>query len=203
MRELVIIGARAMARETCAYAIEAGMHVKGFLDSDAHALDDYPGYPPIMGSVASYEPCPEDFFVCALGDPTWKMKYVHLIHGKGGHFTTVIHPTAYIGKNVKIGIDCIICPNCTITNDTVIGDHVIVNIHASLNHDGRYGDYTTISPGCNIAGRCTIGNGVFMGVGSVLIPDITLGDGVYVAAGACVVHSVDAGRVMGVPARPK
>ena len=34
---LIIIGARAMGRETCAYAQEMGLSVKGCLDSKADA----------------------------------------------------------------------------------------------------------------------------------------------------------------------
>jgi len=189
-----------MGRETYAYAVESGMSVKGFLDSDADALDGYPGYPPILCAVEDYVPAADDEFVCAIGDPEWKMKYVAEIAAKGGRFAKVIHPSSYIGHDVTIGDGCIVCPNCAITNDTVLGDHVIVNVGTSLNHDGRYGNGVTISPGCRVAGRCTVGERVFMGVGVTLIPDVVLGDGVYVAAGACVTKSFASGRIMGVPA---
>lgn len=200
MKRLVIIGARAMARETCTYAREAGLEVKGFLDSKIDALTVCDGYPAILSSVEDYRVQSGDVFVCALGDPRWKKKYVSLIRSKGGEFVNVIHPSAYIGQNVKMGVGCIICPHVTITNDTELGNHVIVNINSSLNHDGSYGDWVTVSPGCHIAGRCTIGRSVFLGVGTTIIPDVRLGDGVFVAAGAVVTKSFDSGRIMGVPA---
>lgn len=201
VKKLVIIGARAMARETCTYAREAGLEVKGFLDSKADALSGYEGYPTILSSVEDYEVQDEDVFVCALGEPEWKEKYVSIIRSKGGEFVNVVHPSAYIGQNVKIGVGCIICPRVTITNDIEIGNHVIVNINASLNHDGSYGDWTTVSPGCHIAGRCTIGKRVFLGVGTTIIPDVVLGDGVFVGAGAVVTKSFAFGKLLGVPAR--
>ena len=201
--KLVIIGARAMGRETCAYARESGMEVKGFLDSNATVLDGFNGYPPIIDSVERYLPCDGDVFVIALGEPNYKFKYVDIVAKKGGRFASVIHPTAYIGKNVKIGDGCIICPNTTITNDTELGAHVIVNVGASVNHDNRIGDGSTICPGARLAGRVQIGRGVFVGTGALLIPDVKLGDHVFVAAGATVTKSYEKGRLMGVPAVQK
>ena len=197
---LVIIGARAMGREACAYAQDAGFAVKGFLDGKADALDGYVDYPPILGSVEEYDVADDDLFVVALGEPDYKQEYAEMIAAKGGRFVTIVHPTAYIGKNVKIGQGCIICPNSAITNDTVIGDHVVVNVNVSISHDNRIGDYSTICPGCHLAGRVRIGRQVFIGTGASLIPDVVLGDGVYVAAGAVVTKSFERGRVMGVPA---
>ena len=94
MNKLVIIGARAMARETYRYAVECGMDVKGFLDSDRNALASHSGYPEILGNVESYPPKQEDVFVCALGNPMEKMRYVDLIRSKAGRFTSIVHPTA-------------------------------------------------------------------------------------------------------------
>ena len=192
-----------MGRETYAYACECGMEVKGFLDSKSDALDGFDGYPPILASVESYCPCEEDVFVVALGEPEYKRKYAEIIAKKGGRFSSIIHPTAYVGKNVKIGVGCIICPNTTITNDTEIGDHVIINIGASVNHDNRIGEGSTICPGVRLAGRVSIGRDVFIGTGALLIPDVKLGDYVFVAAGAAVTKSFDKGRIMGVPAVAK
>ena len=203
MNNLIIIGARAMGRETCTYAQEAGMTVKGFLDSKANALSGFADYPPILGAVEDYQIVDGDVFVCALGDPEYKQRYVDFIAAKGGRFVSVIHPTAYVGHNVKIGDGSIVCPNATITNDTILGEHVILNVGASINHDNRIGAFSTICPGCRLAGRVTIGKYVFIGTGALLIPDVSLGDNVYVAAGATVTKSFESGRLMGVPAALK
>lgn len=203
MSELVIVGARAMGREACTYAQEAGFAVKGFLDSRADALLGLEGYPPILAAAEDYHVAPEDVFVCALGDPECKQRYVDVIMAKGGRFVSVVHPTAYIGHNVKIGNGSIVCPNATITNDTLLGEHVILNVGASINHDNRIGSFSTICPGCRLAGRVVVGKCVFIGTGALLIPDVTLGDNVYVAAGATVTRSFETGRLMGVPAIQK
>ena len=201
MKRLIIIGASAMGRETCVYAQDCGMKVKGFIDSRSWILDKFTNYPPILGSVNEYLPSDEDVFVCAIGEPDQKRKYVTIIEQKGGVFVSVIHPSSYVCKSVTLGKGCIVCPNATITNDSEIGSHVILNVNASINHDNHIGDYATICPGCHLAGRVKVGTGAFVGTGTVIIPDITLGDGVFVAAGATVVKSYASGRLMGTPAR--
>lgn len=200
MKRLLIIGASAMGRETCAYARECGMEVKGFLDSRTGLLSGLPGYPPILGPVDGYSVEDGDVFVCAVGDPVEKLKYAAAVAAKGGSFVSIVHPSAYIGMNVRLGEGSIICPGVVITNDTELGNHVIVNVAASVNHDNRVGEGTTIGPGCRLAGRVTIGRSVFVGAGVTLIPDVALGDGVFVAAGAVVTRSFESGRLMGVPA---
>lgn len=203
MSRLIIVGARAMGRETCTYAQEAGTEVKGFLDDMADALDGFEGYPKILGSVEEYCVVEEDVFVIALGDGALRRKYADIIAAKGGRFINIVHPTAYVGKNVKLGCGCIVCPNVTITNDTAIGDHVIVNVGTTINHDNKIGAYVTICPGCHLAGRVTLGELVFVGTGVTIVPDIELGAKVIVAAGASVVRSFHSGRIMGIPAREK
>lgn len=203
MKKLVIIGASAMGRETCAYARECGMEVKGFLDSRSAILDGFVGYPPVLSSVEDYIPAADDVFVCAVGDPSAKLEFAAEIAGKGGAFVSVVHPGAYVGKNVEIGDGCIVCPQAVITNDTVLGNHVIVNVSSSISHDNRIGAGSTICPGCRLAGRVVVGRAVFLGAAATVIPDVALGDGVFVAAGAVVTRSFVSGRLIGVPAIAK
>ena len=108
MKHLLIIGARGFGREIYNSATESigygtEFDIKGFLDDKADALDGFDGYPPIISSVEAYEPLHGDVFVCALGDVKYKIKYAQIILEKGGEFITLIHNSAYISKNVKIG----------------------------------------------------------------------------------------------------
>lgn len=203
MKHLVIIGASALGREVCSYAAVCGIKVKGFLDSRANVLDDYKNYPPILSPVEDYEIAPDDIFVCAIGDSAPRKQYVDLIKRKGGEFASIVHPSAIVGLNVRIGIGCVIRPFAVIGNDARIGNHVIIGTQSLVAHDCKIGNWATVSPGCHIAGWCTVGEGVFVGIHAALVPHSTLGNGVFVAAGAVVTKSVESGRVMGVPAVKK
>lgn len=199
--KLVIIGASAMGRETCRYAMDAGMEVEGFLDSRQDVLSSLDGYPPIIGTCTEFCPKNNNVFVCAVGDPAIRRQYVEMMHGV--RWATIIHPSAYVGYGVELGEGTVVCPHATITCDVHVGRHVILNVNASVSHDCRICDFATLSPGCSVAGRCDIGAGVFLGVHASVIPDVSIGDGCFVAAGAVVTNSTKAPRIMGVPARPR
>lgn len=202
MSGLVIIGASAMGREACAYARDIGMVVRGFLDSRTDILDGFDGYPPILCSAEEYVPKKGDLFVCAIGDCAQRRRYVDAIAAKGGRFTSVVHPSAYIGRNSSVGEGSIVCPNVTITTDVSIGCHVVVNVSATVSHDCRIGDFSTLCPGANLAGRVSVASGVFVGTGAVVIPDMVVEASSTVGAGAVVIDKVLAGdTVAGNPAR--
>ena len=209
-KNLIIIGASALAREVCYYANDAlpNIRVRGFLDSRKDILDNYAGYPPVIASPDEYIPTENDVFVCALGEPDMREKYVKLIESRGGNFISVVHPNAFIAHGVNIGIGTIISPGAIITNDSRIGNHVYIGIGTNINHDCIIDDFASVSPGCTIAGWCKIGRNCFLGVSCTLIPHITLGgaessQSVYVAAGGVVTQSYHSTRIMGVPAKPK
>ena len=202
MTKLLIVGAGPMGRVAYAYAKDAGIEVKGFIDSRPGALDGFTGYPAIVSSLDAYEPCADDAFVIALGDPAQKMDYAAQVRAKGGRFISIVHPLAYVGMNVEIGEGTVVAPNASITNDVKIGRHVLIGLNAVVSHDSQIGDYVSISPGCRVTGGCRIGAGSFLGVQSAVIPHCELGleSPVFVAAGAIVTKSFPSGRLMGVPA---
>ena len=204
---LIIIGAGPMARETYRYAVQTfpGLVIAGFLDDRGHVLNEFEGYPPILGPVESFPAEENDVFLCAIGDPIQRKKYASILDEKGARFATLIHPQSYVGGHVEIGEGSIVAPSAVITCDVKLGRHVIVNVQSSISHDCVLADYVTLSPGCHLPGGCRLGEGVFMGAHSTIVPNVSLAAGAFVAAGAVVVDS-DATpniRLMGVPARSK
>lgn len=201
MSRLIIIGARALGRETCNYARDAGFEVVGFLDDKADALEGFAGYPPILGSVENWLTNTDDRYVCAVGDSLMRATYARIIEEKGGKFISVIHPTAYVGPNVRIGDGCIVCPYSVIDCDLTMGRHVIANTHTYVAHDCELEDCVTLSPNVHLGGRTVIRSVAFLGINSTTIPDVEIGESSYIAAGACVTKNIP-GAVLaaGVPA---
>lgn len=204
MTRLIIIGARALGREVCNYAREVGFDVVGFLDDKADALHGFAGYPPILGSVENWAVHVDDRYVCAVGDSLMRAKYAAIIEQKGGSFVSVIHPTAYVGPNVKMGDGCVVCPFAVVDCDLTMGRHVIANTHAYVAHDCVLEDYVTLSPNVHLGGRTIIRHAAFLGINASTIPDTEIGKYSYVAAGACVTNAVIGSvLVAGVPAMIK
>lgn len=204
MTRLIIIGARALGRKVCNYARDAGFEVVGFLDDKADAPEGFAGYPPILGSVENWSVSADDCYVCAVGDSQMRAKYAAIIEQKGGVFVSVIHPTAYVGPNVKMGDGCIVCPYAVVDCDLTMGRHVIVNVHTLVAHDCVLEDCVTLSPNVHLGGRTKIRRTAFLGINASTVPDVGIGESSYVAAGACVTKDVpNAVLVAGVPAMIK
>lgn len=203
MKRLVIIGASAFGREVCSYAEACGLRVKGFLDTRTEILEGFSGYPPLLAAPGAYRVADDDVFVSAMGDPGKKLEYAEMLGRRGARFATLVHPTAYVGRNVTLGEGCVICPRATLTNDIALARHVTVNVSAVVSHDNVVEEGVTISPGAQLAGRVRLGRRAFVGIGAVVMPDVTLGEDVVVAAGAVVTRSFAHGVLVGVPARPR
>lgn len=207
MKQLLIIGARGWGREVYDIAkacIEAGANftVKGFLDDKADALDGYSNYPPIISPVESYQIQPDDVFICALGDVNYKKEYADIILNKGGEFISVIHPTAVIGTNAKIGKGCVVGAFANLSNDTVIGDFVTMSIRSGMGHDSTIGNYTHIGGNCSISGFVIIEESVTIHPGCVIVPHRKIGKNAVIGTGSVVLSNVKAGvTVFGNPAK--
>lgn len=207
MKQLLIIGARGWGREVYDIAkacIDAGANfsVKGFLDDKVDALDGYDNYPPIIGPVETYDIQKDDVFICALGDVNYKKQYAEIILNKGGEFVSLVHPTAVLGTNAKIGKGCIVGAHANLSNDTSIGDFVTFSIKAGMGHDSTIGDYSHIGGICMISGFVAIGESVTMHPGCLVVPHRKIGDNAIIGTGSVVLGNVKAGvTVFGNPAK--
>lgn len=115
---------------------------------------------------------------------------------------TVVHPNASIGKNVKVGANCLIMAGVVITSNAVIGDHVCILPNTVIHHDAEVKDYTLI--GCNvaIAGGTTIERNCYIGSGTNIMNGITIGEYTLIGLGSNVLKSVPAqSKIAGNPAK--
>jgi len=207
-QNLIIIGAGKFGREVYTWAgqtIEksAPWTIKGFLDDRPDALRGL-NYPHgVISTVAAYAPKAADVFLCAMGDPVLKKKYCEQVLQKGGVFTTLIHPTALIGPNVKIGAGSIICPFTQISCEVELGRCVTFGTFSATAHDTIIGDWCQISGHCGINGNAVLEEGAFLGSHAVILPGVRVGAWAYVGAGSIVLKRVRPGvKVFGNPAVP-
>lgn len=205
--DLIIVGAGGMGREVYSWLAQViygkgGYVIKGFIDDNPNALGNR-SYPvDVIGSISEYTPNAEEQLILSILDPKVKKQIAESLIQKGAEFFPLIHPTAVIGKNVKLGKGTIICPYCILTNDIEMGDFVFMNTNSTIGHDSKIGDYTSINGKVEITGECKIGAVCLFGVGAKLIPGRKIVDGVTVGAGSVVVRNIVSPKtVFGNPAK--
>lgn len=208
MKHLVIVGAGGFGREMYGAALEsvgygAAFDVKGFLDDRSDALAAFAGYPPVIGSPDGYEIAADDVFVTALGSVASRRRCAEALEARGAEFVSVVHRTATIGPNVRIGAGAFIAPHVSLTADVSVGCHVSVFHSSSIGHDSRLGDFSHVYAQCSIGGSVVLGDGAIVYPGSVVAPRRKVGAAAVVGAGSAVFVDVDPGvTVLGNPARP-
>lgn len=207
MKHLIIIGARGWGREcywTAQYTTDYGKKydIKGFLDSDDHALDGLKGtYPPILGSVEDYNIESDDVFFCALGDPKWRRHYAEIIENKGGEFISLISPLAIISPNATILPGCSIGAHIIISDNVTIGKHVMIHSFCSLGHDCTIEDYASLESYVFLGGYAHVGKMSVMHPKSMIVAHKGIGDNVIVGAAGVVMRNIKDGlHVHGNPA---
>lgn len=122
--------------------------------------------------------------------------------GRGYTFATLIHPSAVIASDVRLGPGVQIMAGSVIQTCTIIGANTIVNTRSSVDHDCVIGDHVHISPGVTLCGNVTIHSEVHIGAGSTIIQGRTVQQKSVVGAGSVVLSNIRAGStVYGVPAK--
>lgn len=206
MKNLIIIAAGGMgrtlydmSRESLGYGDE--YVIKGFIDDNLHALDDFVNYPPILDQISTYVPQENDVFVCSMGGSARRKCMEELIN-RGARFINLIHRTARIGTNVQLGTGNIVGAYTSIGADARIGNYNLIQSYTVIGHDVRMGDWNRIDTHVTCIGGTIIGNETDIYTSSVLNHGVVVEDRAHVGACSFVIRRVKAGTtVMGNPAR--
>lgn len=179
--------------------------IVGLFDDNPQTAREIFGYP-VLGTRADLENKIKQEsqiqIVVAVGNNSVRFEVGRWLRERGGNMATLIHPSAQIGKNVRLGSGSVVMAGVVVNSDTVIGNDVILNTRCSVDHDCNIGDTVHIGPGVSICGGVIIGGQSLLGVGSQVIPGVKIGENVIVAAGATVVSNTDSHlTIAGTPAK--
>lgn len=206
MKNLIIIGAGGMGRTVYSNALESVGYgeefvVKGFIDDNLNALDGFPNYPPVIGTIRDYQPQENDVFVSSIGGASRRACMEEVIR-RGGEFIELIHRTARLLTNVKLGKGNFIGAYTVIGNDVVIGDYNMIQAYTVIGHDARVGSYNRIDTHVTCVGGTVIEDDVNIHTSAVISHNVVVETGAHVGALSFVIKKVKAGTtVMGNPAK--
>ena len=206
MKKLIIIGAGGMGRTMYSNALESvgygeNFIIKGFIDDNLRALEGFDNYPPVIGTIKDYLPQDDDVFVSSIGGASRRPCMEDII-SRGGMFCDLIHKTARIYANAKLGKGNFIGAYSVIGNDAVVGDYNMIQAYSVIGHDAKIGSWNRIDTHVTCVGGIVIEDEVNIHTSAVISHGVTVGTGAHVGALSFVIRKVKPGiTVCGNPAK--
>lgn len=198
MNRLIIIGAGGHGKVIADSALKNGYTEICFVDDSA--VGSCMGFP-IVGTTRDLERLHDGRtdFVIGIGNNLIRER---IAQAHSLNWVTLIHPSADISVQVKVGKGTVIMARAAVNAGAAIGDHCIVNTGAIVEHDDVIRDYAHISPGAKLGGTVTIGERTHVGIGATVRNNTDICEDCVIGAGAVVVRAItQAGTYIGVPAR--
>jgi len=207
MSKILIIGAGGHARVLISSLKALQLEIIGILDSAPNMLGQPIAGIPSIGNDDKISDYPPDSIELVNGigsvSSTEKRKVIYDKFKKLGYsFANVIHPSAIIMDDVRLGEGVQIMAGAIVQTGCVIGDNAIVNTGAILDHNCVIGDHTHVAPGVVLSGDVQIGAMAHIGTAATIIQGIKIGPAAIIGAGAVVIKDIPSNvKVAGVPAK--
>ncbi|MEM2080722.1 MAG: acetyltransferase [Candidatus Bathyarchaeia archaeon] len=122
---------------------------------------------------------------------------------KGYEIIKFIHPTVFLGRDVKIGENCFIFEDNNLQRKVNVGNNVIIWAKNHIGHQSVIRDNCYLASGIIISGYCEIGENCFLGVNCSLNDKIKVAKDTIVGNGAIVIENIEqpGGVYVGNPAK--
>lgn len=118
-------------------------------------------------------------------------------------FHSLIHPTAIIGENVKIGNGTIIHNGTYIGRNCKLGNFLVILPKNIISHDSKIGSFTIVNSSCILAGNVNIKKNCYLGSGVNIRDHVTVKSGILVGMGSLVTKNLSKQKSIyyGIPAK--
>lgn len=203
MQSIVLLGTGGFARETAAViesinAVEPKWHLVGFLDDNENVQGSLVAGYPVLGPLEWSRQHEDVMVVACMGNPHnygSRKAVVDRLNLPLERYATLLHPTACVGGDSRIGAGTVVLAGTVLTVDVQVGNHVSVMPHVLLTHDNHIADFVTLTGGVRLAGVVSVQEGAYLGSGALIDSGVTIGAWSQIGAGSLVRRSVPAGEV--------
>lgn len=203
---VAIIGADELGKLIAYHAIEdSGYEIVGFYDDFKTQLS-FNGFP-ILGKTdvlkADFNAGNFDAIIIGIGYNHMDVRERIFESFKNiVPFANIIHSSAYIDKDCKLGEGIVILPKVAIDMGTQIDDNVLINIGTIVAHHTKIGKHSFIAPGVSFAGLINVGEKCFVGIGAVVKDCVNIANSSVIGAGSLVLKNTEENSVsIGSPAK--
>lgn len=198
VEDIILYGSGGMARELSELIediniIEPVWHIVGYLNdtitiSGGEKVDGYSilGGGDILKNIGGTKNV-----VLAMSNPAIKLRIYQKIKDYDIRFPILIHPTARIARNVKIGEGSVIGMDCIVSVNACLGRHVFLNMRTVIGHDAIIDDFSSCLVNCIVAGNVHVKEGCLLGSNCVVMEKKVIGNKAKIGMGAIVCFDVD------------
>ena len=135
-------------------------------------------------------------FIISIADTRAKEKYLKKLTSANLKLISIIHPSAHVSTNAKLGEGLIISPLSYIGANSIIEDNSIINANCTVGHDVHLGPSSICSPGTRLLGGSKIGKCVFFGTNCIVHPRNQIGNYCRISLGCIVLKDIRAGSLV-------
>lgn len=191
--DLYIIGAGNVGGFVAYHAHEMGHYnIKGFIDDDIGKLGSKVFGYSVVGTtdllLSLKEPTA---VVLAIANPLAKEVLLEkIVNNHMLVFPNFIHPNAWLGHGVEIGIGNIIYPGVSINYETEVKNFCTINLNSAIGHNCTLEDFVTLSPGVNFGGFTHVSVKGFVGIGATTLQGTKIGYEATVGGQTMVLQNV-------------
>lgn len=145
---LLIIGAGNFAKDIERIAQLQGYDDIAYLDDNKASAQCFP----VIGTMDEIESFVGRYnnAIVAIGNNLMRMDYLKRLGGY--QIPTLIHPSAQISKEAKLGIGCIVKASAVVNSNACVGNGVVLNDGAAI------GQGCTVGDGCSFLPYASISN---------------------------------------------
>ena len=191
MGKIVVIGAGGHANSIANVAFSLGIEVAAFCDDNLVGSEisgiNVINFDTLMKNITNFK------VIVAIGDNFSREQFVKklLKNNNVKYCHPLVHETASIGFDVKIGEGTVVMPQAVIGPSTNVGKHCIINNGAIIDHDCTLADYVSAAPGVIMGGNCTIGHSTAICIGASIRHKIDIGTNSVIGGGSFVAANVE------------
>jgi len=208
---IIIIGSGRHAKVVAYNLISQGKYeIACFVTTDNTLETTFMGYP-LISSFINFDlsnlNCLKDKFKTNLfhigfGDMKYRKDVYEFFVNNDWEGVTIIHPSAIIAPDARIGKGVLIEAGCLITPNPIIGDNVLINTGSQVNHDNIIHNHVHIAGGVVTSGSIEIGENTLIDAGVILPLNKKVGSNCIIGAGSVVTKDIPDGKVAyGVPCK--